>query len=50
MMSEHQQRAVIYVLRLQAPRGDDIRRLRWLLKILARRLGLRCISIDEVSP
>jgi hypothetical protein len=35
-----------YVLRLQSPRGDDIRRLRWLLKTLLRNFGLRCISIE----
>jgi hypothetical protein len=37
---------LVYVLRLQSQRGDDIRRLRWLLKTLLRRLGLRCISIE----
>jgi hypothetical protein len=40
----------IYVLRLisTAPQhGDDIRRLRWLLKRLLRGLGLRCLSVEE---
>jgi hypothetical protein len=39
--------AKIYVVRLTSPRGDDIRRLRWALKGLLRRLGLRCLSIEE---
>jgi hypothetical protein len=39
-------RLPVYVLRLESLRGDDIRRLRWLLKALLRRLGLRCISIE----
>jgi hypothetical protein len=34
-----------YVLRLQS-RGDDIRRLRWLLKALLRRHSLKCVSIE----
>jgi hypothetical protein len=37
----------VYVLRLQSPRGDDIRRLRLLLKLLLRRYELRCLSIEE---
>jgi hypothetical protein len=37
----------VYLLRLQSLCGDDIRRLRWLLKALLRRLGLRCLSIEE---
>jgi hypothetical protein len=36
----------VYLLRLESRRGDDIRRLRWLLKALLRRLGLRCISLE----
>jgi hypothetical protein len=40
------QRPPVYVLRLQSLRGDDIRRLRWVLKALLRRFGLRCISIE----
>jgi hypothetical protein len=36
----------VYVLRLQSQRGDDIKTLRWALKMLLRRLGLRCISIE----
>jgi hypothetical protein len=39
----------VYLLRLTSPRGDDIRRLRWALKGLLRRLGLRCISIEIES-
>jgi len=43
--------APIFVLRLQSPRGDDVRRLRLALKALLRRPGLRCISIEiEVRP
>jgi hypothetical protein len=37
----------VYVLRLIAPEGDDIRRLRWLLKRLARQYQLRCISVEQ---
>jgi hypothetical protein len=41
----------VYLLRLVSPRGDDIRRLRWLLKVLLRRYGLRCISVSiEEEP
>jgi hypothetical protein len=37
----------VYRVRLTSPHGDDIRRLRWALKALLRRLGLRCLSIEE---
>jgi len=37
----------IYVLRLQSPRGDDIRRVRLLLKMLLRSYQLRCLSVEE---
>jgi hypothetical protein len=41
---------MIYLLKLQAaPGGEGIRALRWLLKSLLRRFGLRCISIEEVQ-
>jgi hypothetical protein len=46
-MSAPQRRRPIYLLRLQSLRGDDIRRLRLLLKALLRRLGLRCLSLEE---
>jgi len=36
-------------LRLQSPRGDDIRRIRLLLKLLLRSYELRCLSV-EVEP
>jgi hypothetical protein len=36
----------IYLLRLTSPGGEDIRRLRWVLKRLLRQFGLRCISIE----
>jgi hypothetical protein len=39
--------APVYVLRLQSPRGDDIRRLRLLLKLLVRRYELRRLSLEE---
>jgi hypothetical protein len=39
--------APVYVLRLQSPRGDDVRRLRLLLKLLVRRYELRCLSVEE---
>jgi len=39
----------VYVLRLQSPRGDDIRRIRLLLKLLLRSYELRCLSV-EVEP
>jgi hypothetical protein len=35
------------VLRLQSPRGDDVRRLRLALKALLRRFRLRCLSVEE---
>jgi hypothetical protein len=39
---------VIYVLRLVAlPGVDAIRALRWALKGLLRKHGLRCLSIDR---
>jgi hypothetical protein len=41
------ERRPIYLVRLESLRGDDIRRLRWLLKALLRRLGLRCLSVEE---
>jgi hypothetical protein len=37
----------VYVLRLESPRGDDIRRLRLLLKLLLRRYELRCLSVEQ---
>jgi hypothetical protein len=37
----------VYALRLQSPRGEDIRRLRLLLKLLLRRYELRCLSVEE---
>jgi hypothetical protein len=40
----------IYLLRLTSPGGEDIRRLRWVLKTLLRRFGLRCISIESEVP
>jgi hypothetical protein len=40
-------RAVIYVLKLQSTGGDDIRGLRWILKILLRRYGFKCIEVRE---
>jgi hypothetical protein len=36
----------IYLLRLQSPHGADARRLRWALKALLRRIGLKCLSIE----
>jgi hypothetical protein len=39
-----------YLLRLTSPHGADARRLRWLLKMLLRRLGLKCISISIEVP
>ena len=37
----------IFVLRLRSLRGDDIRRLRALLKVLLRQHGWRCISVEQ---
>ena len=37
----------VFLLRLRSPRGDDIRRLRLLLKLLLRRYELRCLSVKE---
>jgi hypothetical protein len=36
----------IFVLRLRSLRGDDVRRLRALLKVLLRRHGWKCVSLD----
>jgi hypothetical protein len=47
MSAPRQHRRSIYLLRLESLRGDDIRRLRLLLKALLRRLGLRCLSVEE---
>ena len=43
----NEQGRTIYLIRLRSPHGSDIRKLRWLLKALIRRLGLRCLSIVE---
>jgi hypothetical protein len=41
----------IFVLRLRSLRGDDVRRLRALLKVLLRRYGWRCVSLEqEMTP
>lgn len=38
----------IYILRLKpAPGTDHVKALRWLLKIAWRRLGLKCISVEQ---
>jgi hypothetical protein len=40
--------APIYILRLTpTPGTDGIKALRMVLKVLLRRFGLRCISIEE---
>ena len=40
---------VVFVLRVTPMRGvDPVRALRSLLKIMLRRFGLRCVSLDEV--
>ena len=36
----------VYVARFMSPSGEDARRIRWFLKTLLRRFGLRCISIE----
>jgi hypothetical protein len=39
----------VYLLKLEGEPGDDgIKALRFLLKVLLRRFGLRCVSIEEV--
>jgi hypothetical protein len=39
----------IYLLKLEAsPGSEGIRALRWLLKVLLRKYGMRCISCEEV--
>jgi hypothetical protein len=41
----------VYVLKLRPlPGVDAIRALRWVLKGLLRRHGLRCVSVEEESP
>jgi hypothetical protein len=44
------ERLPVYVVRLQSPDGADARRLRWFLKSVLRRLGLRCLSIEIEVP
>jgi hypothetical protein len=46
----NEQGRTVYLLRLQSPHGDDIHRLRLLLKLLLRRYQLRCISVEQVQP
>jgi hypothetical protein len=46
MSEQPRQRRPGYLLRRESLRGDDIRRLRWLLKALLRRHALKCISIE----
>jgi hypothetical protein len=43
---QHREARPIYVLKLESLRGDDIRRLRWLLKEILRRHQLKCVSIE----
>jgi hypothetical protein len=46
-MSERRQRR-IFVLRLQQTKDtDDIRLLRWALKVLLRKFGWRALSVEE---
>jgi hypothetical protein len=40
-------RGPVFILRLRGNGRDDIRELRWILKILLRRFGLRCIGISQ---
>ena len=40
----------VYLLRLQSPYGADARRLRWCLKMMLRKLGLKCLSIKIEAP
>jgi hypothetical protein len=47
-MSARQPR-VIYVLKVEPMRGvDATRALRGLLKLMLRKFGLRCVSLEEV--
>ena len=40
--------APTYIVKLQpAPGSDDIRALRWVLKVLLRRFQIRCLSIER---
>jgi hypothetical protein len=40
--------APIYILKLRpAPGSDHVKALRWALKILWRRFGLRCVSVEQ---
>jgi hypothetical protein len=39
----------VFLLKLEGePGSEGIRSLRWILKILLRRFGLRCISCEEL--
>lgn len=41
----------VYKLSVRAERGvDEIRALRWLLKSMLRRFGLRCLDIRREPP
>ena len=41
---------IIYLLKITPiAGGDGIRALRWALKAMLRRFGLRCISIEKVT-
>jgi hypothetical protein len=47
MSARQQQR--MFVLRLTPMRGvDPVRALKALLKVMLRRFGLRCVSLEEV--
>jgi hypothetical protein len=44
-------RAPVYIIAVTPRPGvDDIRALRWALKAMLRRFGLRCLSIEERAP
>jgi hypothetical protein len=46
-VTEPQPARPVYRLRIMSIRGDEIRHLRALLKVLLRQHGWRCISVEQ---
>ena len=46
-MTAQHSRTAVYLLRLKSIRGDDIHKLRRLLKVLLRSHGWRCVSVEQ---
>jgi hypothetical protein len=49
-MTDHPPDRRIFILKIEGKPGTEgIRSLRWLLKTLLRRHGLRCVEVSETS-